>query len=89
MQRVHVLETLTEFIEREILQSDHASVEPTTPLLEWGILKSLSTAQLLAFIRERFALFVPPERIVGANFKNLDALTDLVLELYEDAKAQV
>lgn len=89
MQRLNVLETLTAFIEQEILQSDHAGVEPTTPLLEWGILNSLSTAHLLAFIRERFGLFVPPERIVGASFKNLDAVTDLVLELHEDVQARV
>jgi clorobiocin biosynthesis protein CloN5 len=89
MQRLEVMEGLTEFIEQEILQSDHAGVEPCTPLLEWGILNSLSTAQLLAYIRERFQLFLPPERIVGANFKNLNALTDLIIELHEDAQARV
>jgi acyl carrier protein len=89
MQRRNVLETLTAFIEQEVLQSEHAGVEPTTPLLEWGILNSLSTAQLMAFIHDRYGLFVPADRIVGANFKNLDAVTDLVLSLHEDEQARI
>jgi acyl carrier protein len=89
MQREEVLAALTDFLETEILQSADSGLEPTSPLLEWGILNSLSLARLVAFIHERFGSYVPPVQIVGSNFKNLDAITNLVLELPENAKAQV
>jgi acyl carrier protein len=89
MQRRNVLETLTAFIEQEVLKSDHAGLEPTTPLLEWGILNSLSTVQLMAFIHDRYGLFVPADRITSKNFKNLDAVTDLVLSLLDDDRAWI
>jgi acyl carrier protein len=91
MRRQEILETLTDFIETEILESEsaRAGLGPTSPLLEWGILTSLSTTRLLAFIHERYGIPVPPDRITGKNFKHLDAITDLVLELHDNVQAQV
>lgn len=78
-----VLASLTRFIEDEVLLQSGTTIEPVTPLLEWGILTSLSTMRVVAFIRDRFGVFVPPERIVGANFVNLNALTRMVLALQD------
>jgi acyl carrier protein len=89
MRRQEILETLTDFVETEILESAQTGLGPTSPLLEWGILNSLSTTRLLAFIHERYGIPVPPDRITGKNFKHLDAITDLVLELHDNVQAQV
>jgi acyl carrier protein len=61
-------------------------VDPHTPLLEWGILNSLSTTALVVFINERLGVDVPAERMVGRNFRDLDSITRLVLELAADAR---
>jgi acyl carrier protein len=86
-QSEDVLDILKTFIENDVLQQSGTVIEPTTPLLEWGILTSLTTMRVVAFIRQRFEVFVPPERIVGANFANLNALTRMVLELRAESPA--
>ncbi|WP_433271667.1 phosphopantetheine-binding protein [Actinosynnema sp. CS-041913] len=87
MEHAEVLGTLTEFIQRKVLDSA-AGVEilPDTPLLEWGILNSLSTTSLVVFIGERFGVDVPAERMVGRNFRDLDSITRLVLDLENDVR---
>lgn len=86
-QSEDVLDILKNFIENDVLQQSGTVIEPTTPLLEWGILTSLTTMRVVAFIRKRFGVFVPPERIVGANFANLNALTRMVTELRSESTA--
>jgi acyl carrier protein len=50
-------------------------------LLEWGILTSINTAQLLTFIRDELGTSIPPTELTGTNFQNLDSITDLLLSL--------
>jgi acyl carrier protein len=75
------LRVLKDFLEERFLPEGETGLEPASPLLEWGILTSLTTTELISFISERFRLTVPPEQIVGSNFKNLDAVTRMVLSL--------
>jgi clorobiocin biosynthesis protein CloN5 len=76
-----ILDTLQSYVIEQILQDSNATIEPDTPLLEWGILNSISTLQLIGFIRERFQVNVPPEDVVGTNFKNLRSITQLLAQL--------
>ena len=86
MEHAEVLGTLTEFIREKVLDSAGVEVDPHTPLLERGILNSLSTSALVVFINERLGVDVPAERMVGRNFRDLDSITRLVLELAADAR---
>ncbi|MEU4525700.1 acyl carrier protein [Amycolatopsis sp. NPDC024027] len=86
MEHAEVLGTLTEFIREKVLDSAGMEVAPDTPLLEWGILNSLSTTALVVFINERLGVDVPAERMVGRNFRDLNSVTRLVLELAADAR---
>ncbi|NUT97298.1 MAG: acyl carrier protein [Saccharothrix sp.] len=82
MEHGEVLAELTGFIRDKVLDpSAGVEVEPDTPLLEWGILNSLTTTSLVVFIQERFGVDVPAERMVGRNFRDLDSITALVLDL--------
>lgn len=82
MEYDKVLDEITEFIRDEVLLGDEKSeLTPTTPLLEWGVLNSLNTARLLAHIRERWNVDIPPQYIVGRNFRNLENITTMVLEV--------
>ncbi|GAA3869834.1 acyl carrier protein [Streptomyces sedi] len=83
-----VLKEVKDFLEARFLPEGETGIEATTPLLEWGILTSISTTELIAFIQDRYGLFVPPEMIVGSNFKNLEKITELVLSLENDPLAR-
>ncbi|WP_460395462.1 acyl carrier protein [Actinophytocola sediminis] len=68
----------------QVLNASVDTIEPDAPLLEWGILNSLSTTRLVGFIRDQFGIDVPPESLVGANFKDLNSITALVVGLRDD-----
>jgi acyl carrier protein len=80
--RAAVLATLTEYTRTELLgAADADGLTPETPLLDWGVLDSLKTARLVAYIGREFGVNVPPTRMNGQNFQNLDAITNLVTTL--------
>lgn len=81
MPEVAILDTLRDYVNERILQDQTVTIEPDTPLLEWGILNSVSTVQLIGFIRERFQVDVPPEQVVGRNFRDLRSITQLLAQL--------
>ncbi len=81
MQDQVILDTLRSYVCERILQDPSVTIEPETPLLEWGILNSISTVQLIGFIRERFQVNVPPEKVVGTNFKDLRSISELLAQL--------
>ena len=81
MQDQLVLESLRSYVTERILQDPSVTIEPDTPLLEWGILNSISTAQLIGFIRERFQVDVPPEEVAGRHFKDLRSIGQLLTQL--------
>lgn len=81
MQDLVVLDTLRTYVVERILQDSNVAIEPETPLLEWGILNSISTVQLIGFIRDEFQVDVPPEDVVGSNFKDLRSISQLLAQL--------
>lgn len=81
-----VLDRLTDWVRRELLGADSeesAELTPDAPLLQWGVLNSMNTARLLAFIREELGVAVPPQNITGRYFKSLSTINELVLSLAE------
>lgn len=81
MQDQVILDSLRAYVTERILQDPSVTIEPDTPLLEWGILNSISTVQLIGFIRERFQVDVPPEEVAGRNFKDLRSISQLLAQL--------
>lgn len=80
--RTDVVEKLVEFVRRELLDGkDVTELTTTTPLLDWGLLNSIETTRLVAFIREEFAVRVPPTDMVSRHFKDIESITDLVVSL--------
>jgi acyl carrier protein len=74
-----VLDRLTEFTRTELVSSaEAADITTTTPLLEWGVLKSLETARMLAYIREEFEVYVPPTHVTSTNFRDLESIATMV-----------
>jgi acyl carrier protein len=83
--REEILGKLADYVRQEMLgevELDRATeLKPNSPLLEWGVLTSLNTARLLAYLREEFAIEVPPMHITARHFRDLNSVTDLVLSL--------
>jgi acyl carrier protein len=81
MTKAQLLADLTRYIAEEILEGDAEDLEPSTPLLELGVLNSLETARMMAFIQKQYGIIVPPEAMRVENLQTLSAITDLVFGL--------
>ncbi|MER7917783.1 MULTISPECIES: acyl carrier protein [unclassified Streptomyces] len=79
--RESVLRRLIAFVGTELIPDRGIAVEPATPLVASGLLKSLETARLLAFLHSEFGVRVPPTEMSRRNFENLERVTDLVVSL--------
>ena len=66
---------LTEFIKKEVMRNENASLSDDQDLLSSGILDSLAILQVVAFIDEQFGIQVPDEDVVFENFQSVNALT--------------
>lgn len=81
VQSMNLQQALTEYIVREFLDGDGSQFDATTPLLEWGIIDSLSIVKLLTFVEERFGVVVPPETVTAENLETLGAFVKLIVGL--------
>lgn len=81
-----ILLKITEYVRQNFLGGTDVGAElnGTTPLLQLGILNSRNTGRLLAYIHEEFRVSVPPTRITGKYFTDLESITALVTELLAD-----
>ncbi|MGW3661950.1 acyl carrier protein [Streptomyces sp. NPDC005141] len=82
MELAAVMEEIDGYIRKEFLDGD-TSVELTSssPLLEWGILNSMNTTRLAAFVSERYDVTVSPKAMRTANFRTIESVAHMVLEL--------
>jgi acyl carrier protein len=87
-KRAEVARKLTDYFRTRLLgEAEAAELTAQTPLLESGILNSVGTARLLAYLRDEFGVRVPPTKVTGSHFRNLDNITDLVVSLQGEAAA--
>ena len=81
MDRSKLLARRTTFVAREFLDGDERELTPTTPLLEWGVLDSMSMLALLAFVEDELEIRIPDEAVRPESFQNLDRLATLLAKL--------
>lgn len=80
MQKSSVVNSLKEFITREILQDEKTNLDDATPLLAEGLLDSFSVMNLLCFIESELGVEIALETVPIERFKDLDSLADFVIE---------
>lgn len=80
MNTNEIQKALTEYIANEVLDGEDIGLEPTTPLIEWGVINSMEIARLVSFVDERFGVTIPSDKITIEHFKTIDAITALVEE---------
>ncbi|GAB4541841.1 MAG: hypothetical protein Tsb0020_54560 [Haliangiales bacterium] len=77
--RDQLIEDLRAFIVREVLDGDGLGLDQNTPLLQYGIINSITLVSLLAFIEQRFSLTIPAAELVPNNLVNLETIAELLL----------
>lgn len=77
--------SLLELIQDEFLDGDD-DLTVTTPLLEWGVLKSIELARLVAFVNDEFDVRIPSGMVVADNMQNVETIARLVIALAGDAQ---
>ena len=87
MQQAEILGILSKYIANDVLDGKDIGLEPSTPLLEWGVLNSLEIVKLVTFMSREFGVSVPGDKVTATYFKDLQALADLVVELTERGRS--
>ncbi len=76
-----IVDSLETFLNQEILEEEDIGLEATTPLLQLGIIDSLTMVSLLGFIETEYGVQVPNEEVTPENFENLEKIAQLVNSL--------
>lgn len=74
----NVLSLIKEFIVTDMLHGQGEGLDRQSPLLELGVIESLSMVRLLDFVEHRFGVKVPDTELLPENFETLEAITALV-----------
>ncbi|MCI0581162.1 MAG: alpha/beta fold hydrolase [Chloroflexi bacterium] len=74
-----VAEQLVAFTNHTILMDVSSGIDADTPILDMGILDSLSMVSLLTHIQTRFGVRIPDEEITPDNFETLRVLAELTV----------
>jgi acyl carrier protein len=77
--------TLTEFVRRELLHGRNIALAPEEDLLGSGIVDSLGILRLVAFIEEQFGVQVPDEDVVFENFQSIHAMASYIAQRHAAA----
>lgn len=81
MDTTPVYNQLKNFIANQILFDQDEGLDASTPLLELGLIDSLTLLSLITFVEEHYSISIPIEKVVPKNFENLEVLTSMVAEV--------
>lgn len=74
---LQISQSLTNYLKSELNQKQ-VIVTAETPLIEAGLIDSLSIFQLILFMEVQFSIKIQPEDISVENFENINSLNVLV-----------
>jgi peptidyl carrier protein len=88
MTQAETKEKLLAFIKERFLAGDQTGgLDGDTPLLSWGILNSLNTAELVAFIGREFNYAVPQSSVNMQNFQTVNNISTMISDAPAGAKS--
>ncbi len=74
-QDYEVESSLIDYISHELLQGMvQESIKADTPLLESGLIDSLTLLKLVLYLEKRFGIIVGPEELLPENFSTVAAI---------------
>jgi len=74
-----IIAEIKNYIEKNIL-AEGVKIAADTDLKQVGI-DSFSTVEIILFIERKFGVAIPDDKLIPDNFKTLNALAAIVLEL--------
>jgi acyl carrier protein len=87
MQADEIERELKAFIVREFLDGRDAGLEATTPLLEWGVIDSISIVRLLQFFEQRFGVRIASAQATAQHLQSIQAMTAMLLAAQSGGRA--
>ena len=78
-----IIAEIKNYIEKNIL-AEGVQIDAATDLKQTGV-DSFSTVEIILFIERKFGVAIPDEKLIPDNFKTLNALAAIVLELMPEA----
>ncbi|MDJ0591387.1 MAG: alpha/beta fold hydrolase [Pleurocapsa sp. MO_226.B13] len=84
-----IIDDLATFLSQEILEDEEISLESSTPLLQLGIIDSLTMVSLLSFIETKFGVMVPNEAVTPENLESLTNIAQLISQLQDRQETAV
>lgn len=78
-----IIAEIKNYIDKNIL-AEGVQVDAGTNLKQAGI-DSFSTVEIILFIERKFGVSIPDEKLIPDNFKTIQSLAAIVLELMPDA----
>ncbi|MEM9457271.1 MAG: acyl carrier protein [Myxococcota bacterium] len=81
MKDDEVRTALTDFIAREFLDGEDIGLDAHTPLLEYGLIDSISLVSLTEFAKQRFGVAIPAEQQIPQNLKDIQSISAMILDL--------
>ncbi|WP_310720163.1 acyl carrier protein [Streptomyces lydicus] len=81
MTKDEAADVVREYLQSQILGSREEEIALDAPLLEWGILTSLTTVQLIGHLQTVHGISIPHDQVVGSNFATIDSIATLLAEL--------
>jgi acyl carrier protein len=76
-----VIAELRQFVAREILKGKDEGLDATTPLIEWGLIDSVSIVVLSNFVAKRFGVEIPNAEMKPSNLATLTTVAALIARL--------
>lgn len=68
---------LLDFLRHEVLDGG-SDLDEHTPLLEYGVIDSITMVSVLSFIRDQFGVEVRSDEITASNFRDVMCLASMV-----------
>jgi acyl carrier protein len=69
------------FVAREMLNGKDEGLDATTPLIEWGVIDSITIVLLRDFIAARFGVEIPHAELKPSNLASLATISSLIARL--------
>lgn len=81
-----IADELKTWISREVLEGADVGLDETTPLLELGLIDSMTIVKLQAFASAQFGVRIPHKELTPQNLASIKSIADLIA-VHRDASA--
>ncbi len=73
-----IIQTLSEYIAREILKNPSRALEANQPLISSGLIDSFHLVDLALFVEDTFGVHLEDTELNATTFDTLEQLADLI-----------